>query len=563
VGCLVAREEEGRRRDVLRPGELAEGRFPAIEPMTTTDPRRRSTIPERTDRQKTNAPVRFTSSTCAHSSSGHSQIGTAGPLMPLFEMAMSSGRAALTARRSLRRLKQPIDRLNSGRCMLMTDTATSPTVGACPFPGLAAMHAGDQSVLRNRAVVYDEARVHGPVQWVPEFDAFFVLGRDELVEVCAHPEVFSSCIARGRGAMDVEDRVRQMVIESPQMADLVAHGYGQDSHVRAGLVADPPSHTRQRALIAPAFRPARVRAIDRMIREVTSELLDEVVEQAAGGAVVDLLEVWAEPFPLRVLAAVLGVPADRVDDYARWGEGLLLPVGKASVTDDQFEEMVAARREFDRFFGHLILDRRANPRDDFISDFVTGAEAEGEEPLSLDEMLAIIEQSVIAGHETTTKLMSSTMLWLSERPDLLDRLHGDRKVVDAFVEEMLRLESPSQYGTRLAVSDYDLGGVRIRAGSAVIISWGAANRDGREFVDPNLLDIQRENRAAHVGFGHGIHYCAGHALGRTEMRVGLELFADRFTRVELAVPGGREALDYAPSSMLHGPTSLPCRLTER
>lgn len=425
------------------------------------------------------------------------------------------------------------------------------------------MSRAEQPALRNRSAAYREARDGGPVQWIPEFDAFFVLGREEVVEVTSQPEVFSSCIARGRGAMAVEDEVRQRVIDSPEMADLVAQGYGQDAHVRAGLVADPPNHTRQRSLIAPAFRPARIRSMEESIREVSLRLLDGVVESAQGGQVVELIKAWSEPFPLQVLASVLGVPADMVDDYARWSEGLLKPVGKLSVSDDELAEMIEARQQFDRFFCEMILDRRAHPQDDFLSDFVAGASEEGLEPLTIDEMLGILEQSVIAGHETTTKLMASSMVWLSELPGMLDRLRGDVKFTEAFVDEVLRLESPSQYGTRQATRDVDLAGVRIPKGSAVITSWGAGNRDERAFIDPDDFMAGRANRATHLGFGHGIHYCAGHALGRTEMKIGLSLFAERFSAVELAVEGGRQGLTYAPSSMLHGPAAVPARLTLR
>jgi len=421
----------------------------------------------------------------------------------------------------------------------------------------------DQEVLRNRSSAYREAAATGKVQWVPEYDAYFVLGREEVVEVTSRPDLYSSCIARGRGAMEVEDRVRQHVIESPEMADLVAQGYGQDAHVRAGLVADPPAHTRQRSLIAPAFRPSRIRAIEQDIRTVAVTLLDRLVERVGTAAESDLMPEWAEPFPLRVLAGVLGVPADRIDDYARWSEGLLLPVGKVNVSEEQFAEMVAARMEFDRFFSDLLLERRQRPQDDFLSDFVSGAAADGEEPLSLDEMLAILEQSVIAGHETTTKLMASALVWLAEAPEMIDRLRGDAKLTDAFVDEVLRLESPSQYGTREATVDTVLGGVAIPRGAAVTISWGAANRDEREFPDPDALIAGRPNRGVHLGFGHGIHYCAGHALARSEMRIGLMEFAERFGGITLTSPGGRQGLAYAPSAMLHGPAALPVRLERR
>lgn len=436
---------------------------------------------------------------------------------------------------------------------------------ACPLSGLAALHALDQEVLRDRAPAYRRAAGSGPVHWVEEFDAFLVLGRAEGEQVMDHPETFSNCIARGRGASVVEDEVRRRVVESTEMADLVARGYGRTVEVRAGLTADPPDHTRQRSLIAPAFRPRRIRSMEADIEQVASELLDGVLAAAAQG-VVDLMPTWAGPFPLRVLAGVLGVPEGTVADYGRWSEGLLLPVGRASVTDAELAEMVECRREFDRFFADQLLDRAKRPRDDFLSDFVGGAlggPEGGARTLSLDEMLAIIEQFVIAGHETTTRLMASAMVHLMEDPPLLAQLRDDPARTDAFIDEVLRLEAPSQLGTRQALVDTELGGVSIPAGAAVTVLWAASNRDPAEFEAPDLLDLDRANRGSHGSFGRGIHFCVGHALARTEMRIGLRQLAERVESLAFVDPRGRAALPYSPSFMLHGPSAVPAVVVPR
>jgi cytochrome P450 len=296
------------------------------------------------------------------------------------------------------------------------------------------------------------------------------------------------------------------------------------------------------------------------VREVVAEVLDDVASRAADGPV-DLIATFAGPIPIRILATVLGVGTDDIPDYLRWSVGLLKPVGRKALEPDEIAEMLECRKAFDRYFMTILLDRIENPRDDFMTDFATGAGA-GEEPLSFDEMLAIIEQSVIAGHETSTKAISSALLLLTEHPELVAQVRDDPDALDALFDETLRLEGPAQMVHRLALVDTTLGGVDIPAGSAVTSVLASGSRDPRTIEHPEEVDLKREDRRGHLGFGMGSHFCVGRLLARMEVTIALAEFLQRF---DFDLPDGvdRDSLDYMKTYAMHGLTALPMELRSR
>ncbi len=431
-----------------------------------------------------------------------------------------------------------------------------------PRTDLGRIRLHDPAALRRpHELCRAERQLCGAVHWNEDFASFVVLGAAEVKEVLRQPEVFSSSNSRGGAAMAVEDQVRETAVKAPDMQDLVARGYGRNPGVRAGSNADPPRHTVQRTLISPAFSPRRVRPFGSDIERVAAGLLNDLDRHVGREQPVDLVRTFTSPLPLRVLAAVLGIEPERVDDYARWSVGLLKPVGRIAVEPDEFDDMVRCRKEFDRYFTDLIDDRLARPRDDFMTDFARGATS-GAEPLSLDEMLALIEQFVIAGHETTTKLLGNMLLLLTEHPGLADRLRTDADALDSMIDETLRLEGPAQVLNRVALADTVVGGVEIPAGAPVMVFLGAANRDDATFPRPDRLELHRPGGRGHMGFGFGIHFCVGHALARLEAQVGIARFLERY---DFTLPAGmdRDSVCFVPSFAMHGPLELPALLTQR
>jgi cytochrome P450 len=212
------------------------------------------------------------------------------------------------------------------------------------------------------------------------------------------------------------------------------------------------------------------------------------------------------------------------------------------------------------FFEYMqgkVDQRRVEPKADLITDVVE-ARLDGE-PLRDDEMLAMFSQFMVAGNETTTKLIASSVRILCEQPELMERLRDDPSLIPGYVEEALRLEAPVQGLYRMATTDTEVGGVPIAAGSHLMVVYAAGNRDDKTFASPEAADPTRTNAMKHLAFGHGEHYCLGAALARAEGRIAIETLLERLDDIRIAVPV--ESLEYEPSYVLHGLKQL--RLTFR
>jgi cytochrome P450 len=321
------------------------------------------------------------------------------------------------------------------------------------------------------------------------------------------------------------------------------------------LSADPPSHDEQRKLVSRAFTPRRVRDLEPRIREIAEDLVEGFV--ARGHC--EFISEFAVGLPLRVIAESLGVPPEDMAMFKRWSDDLTAVIGNHQMSADQLRRMLSAFVEFFAYFTERIVERRAAPSEDLISAIVYSA-AEGERPLSDPEMLAMFAQFLVAGNETTTKLLGSLLLLLLEQPELLAALRADSSKIPQLVEETLRLESPVQGLFRVANVDTEVGGVSVRAGSSLWVIYASGNRDAEEFTCPDVADLERANSRSHLAFGNGVHYCLGAALARAEARIGLEVILERLD--DLALDGEADLL-YERSYVLHGLRQLPITFRRR
>jgi cytochrome P450 len=344
---------------------------------------------------------------------------------------------------------------------------------AAPHHLLDAYFRLDQEALRDPGRALGRVREQGSsVVYSETVGAFVVMGYDDCVTALLHTEVFSSSNIRGARAAVLEDRIRNLAAESPEMRDLVRRGYGSNPHVRVLVNADPPLHTRQRALVMRPFAPRRIATFEGITRSISRELSASARAKEA----IEFVSEFSLPLPVRVLATALGVEAADIPRYQEWSVQLLRVVGRLDVRDSEIAEIVEHRKDFDRYFTNVIDDRMRSPRDDFMTDFVQGAFS-GDQPLTLDEALHVIEQLIIAGHETTARNLANAIVLLTENPGLEDRLRAEEGAVERFVEEALRLESAAPNPFRLAKSDFELGGVTITGGTPVVLAYCAAKRD--------------------------------------------------------------------------------------
>jgi cytochrome P450 len=319
---------------------------------------------------------------------------------------------------------------------------------------------------------------------------------------------------------------------------------------------DPPYHTRVRKLLAPAFTPRALRALQERIETLVEALL----EKAAAKSEIDLIADFAAAIPVALIGDMLGIPQDEREPLRGWSLAILGALEPA-LSRQQFDVGVAAVADFKDYLNNIISSRVRKGQGDpaeilsklvAASDFVLD---DGEaERLSKLELIHNCIFLLNAGHETTTNLIGNAIDLLIRHPGAMSDLRGHPESMESAVEEFLRMESSNQLGNRRAVSDTVLANVDIAAGSYVHICIGAANRDPDQFPDPDRLDIRRQpNR--HVAFATGIHACAGMSLARMEAQVGIGRLLQRFPRIEPAAPpvrGGR--------ARFRGFASYPVRL---
>lgn len=282
---------------------------------------------------------------------------------------------------------------------------------------------------------------------------------------------------------------------------------------------DPPRHHRFRRLVNRAFTPKRIAELEPWITAVANELIDQFQ------ADVDFVKTFAIPLPVRVIARLLGIPAEDYLKFKQWSDAFL-----AFVTRDMDPiDRARSAMEMMRYFGEMAAARRNRGADDLITALVE-AEIEGEE-LEEWEIIGFSIVLLVAGNETTTNLLGNMLNALAGRPQLWRQLREDRSLVDNVVEETLRYESPVQFLTRITKREVEISGVAIPPGQPVFVGYGSANRDPSVFPEPDEFQPLRDN-ANHVAFGTGIHYCLGAPLALAESRITLNALLDRFPSIK-------------------------------
>ena len=319
------------------------------------------------------------------------------------------------------------------------------------------------------------------------------------------------------------------------------------------LNMDEPAHGRYRALFNPIFSPRQVAVLTPKIAEIMDRLIDSVIERGT----CDFIEDIAVPFPLYVLLVMLGLERSLYPEIRRWTDAIARRGGQQETGETHIATMREIE-EFNRFFRAELAARRAAPRDDLITELLA-ARIDGVAPLTERELARSLMELSIAGNETTRNTMVGGLGILLRDPATLNALRQDLKQLPAAVEELLRLFSPVTGTWRIATRDVTLGGVEIRAGSAVMVRIESANRDPAQFPDPDRIDLARRNRNTHLTFSQGVHYCVGNMLARRELALALEKILTRFDNLELI----EETSDLAPppSVMLRANNAMNLRFT--
>lgn len=306
------------------------------------------------------------------------------------------------------------------------------------------------------------------------------------------------------------------------------------------LGMDDPDHARLKRLVQAGFTPLRVE----QLVERTEETAERLIHNLNGKQSFDLVRAFALPLPVTVISELLGVPEKDQARFARWSQVLL----SAPIDSWRIVLALPSMIAFVRYIHQLIELKRREPADDLVSALVA-LEADGDR-LSGEELQAMIAILLSAGHETTTNLIANGMLALLRHPTQREMLMSQPGLAAQAVEELLRYDGPVEATTpRYASSDMEIAGASISRGDIVLGSLASANRDERQFVAPDCLDLERSpNR--HLTFGEGGHYCVGAALARMEGRVAFNALLRHLPNTKLAMP--EEELKWRPSPVLRG-----------
>lgn len=423
---------------------------------------------------------------------------------------------------------------------------TSTSKGGADLRNFDAFRA---AVEHTTDAAYEQMRATAPVYQLPGQDVFLITRYDDIAAAARDIETFSNefkspGLALGAGSSQIAE----------QLEEIRATGYPQVSTM---LTRDPPAHTRYRRLVGRAFTARRVESWKPVIERVATELTDQFIDLKQ----VEFVSAFAVPLPVRVIANALGVPRERERDFKQWTDDATLAIG-ANPSDEG--RLAAARglAAFQHYFAEELESRRRKPRDDFLTDLVQAAVAldddlDDKRPLDTPEMLNILHQLLVAGNETTTSLIASTMILLTELPSLQELLRRDPAAAKDVVDEALRLTSPAQGMFRVVRRDVTVAGVTIPAGATAILMYASGNRDATRYECPHEFRVDRGARQ-HLAFGQGLHYCVGANLSRAEAEFALTHLCQRLSDIHIV---GQPT--YKPSFVLSGPRTLQLAYSAR
>ncbi|MFC5066014.1 cytochrome P450 [Actinomycetospora atypica] len=331
----------------------------------------------------------------------------------------------------------------------------------------------------------------------------------------------------------------------PEQAARITHAAVQEGPT-GNYETEEADHTRMRRLLTPAFSAKRMRQMGEDVQALVDGYVDDLIASRSADGSADLHETLAVPLPVAVICRLLGVPHDD-SSYFRDLSDRMATYGEGTDAED-------ARTEFGRYMAGLAEQKRGHPGEDVISDLVEAQQQD--EDYDYAEMIRLSVGLLFAGHETTVNRIGLGILMLLTQRDRWEYLVEDPEArTDAVVEEIMRLGAPGDLGLlRYAHTDVDVAGVTIHEGDAVILSINAANRDPRAFADAEAFEPEREERA-HVGFGHGGHFCIGASLARTELRTVFSTLARRLPGLRLATD--LDDIGVRAHHITGGVTSLP------
>jgi pimeloyl-[acyl-carrier protein] synthase len=374
---------------------------------------------------------------------------------------------------------------------------------------LSPLRLLDPDVLADPYPFYQALRECEPVHWDPYTHAWVVTSYDSVITVLT----------------------KYSAVRTPTPERLAHMGLSQfqpfaEMLVKQMLFMDGAAHARLRSICSAAFTPSRVAGLRTAIRSTAEKLIDCVARRGQMDVVAD----FANPFPAMVAAQLLGFPVEDHVQLKTWSSDFAELLGNFQHNPDRAAQVLSSMNDMKAYVYERLKEQRTRPRDGLLHALMTAETESGR--LTDEEIVANAIVTMIGGQETTTSLIANGLLTLLRTPSAIADLRAHPEIMQSAVEELLRYESPSQHTARLAPADTVLGGKSIRKGEAVMAVMAAANRDPARFVDPNRLDLRRQDNR-HVAFGWAAHFCFGAPLARLEAQIAFTTLLERFQDIHL------------------------------
>lgn len=418
--------------------------------------------------------------------------------------------------------------------MVVSYDPFSPTVRTDPYP------------------YYRELRDSAPVHRIDGLGAYAISRYDDVAFVLGRADLFSSDAMQTMFIAGADPRDGAGAAERlSAVARALPFRLKEMAAARNLISTDPPQHEVMRRVVSRGFTPRRIAMLEGRVAAVVAECVDRCRRQPR----FDLMHELAIPVPTIVIAEMLGVERARQDDFKRWSDWII----SQSSGSRRGEPMSATGyaevlRELSLYLVSVIDERRRNPTDDLISTLIEAQEGSG--ALTPMEVVIFVILLLVAGNETTTNLIGNAVNALLDHPEQLERVIERRELLPSLVDETIRFDGPIQFVFRRATQDVTIADTRLSAGSIVMPILGSANRDERQFANPDVFDIRRD-ASGHIGFGHGVHFCLGASLARLEAKLALDALLDDLPRLRRR----QASVEYVDSFLIRGPGRLDLEWT--
>jgi cytochrome P450 len=416
-------------------------------------------------------------------------------------------------------------------------TQAEPATG-CPVTGKGLLGASltDPKIQAHPQAFYQALRTESPVHFDEKLGMWLVSRYDDIVTVLRDPLTYSD-----------------------------KHGY--EAQYASGFFPDvikddPPAHTRVRRLLDKAFTAHRVATLEPGITKIIVDLIGELSKKAAGGQVVDGVKDFAIPLTIAVICEQLGISQFNGAKIQRWSMAVTAQIGRMQ-NREQMVENAKSVCELQNFIIAEMKAREAQPREDMISDLVHARLDDGS-TLTFAEAVSLVRALIIAGNDTTATAIGNLMFVLATLPEIAQTLQAsvdDDRLLNRFVEELLRIKPPVRGLAKMTTKEVELGGVKLPDKAHLLVLYASGNDDETQFPCPRQFDLNRGNLVKHVAVGVGVHRCIGASLSRMEIKVAAREIVRRMSDIALAIP--QEQIRYAPTVATHQIDRVPRTFTPR